>query len=163
MLPDIDWQNVGIAVSFSLVVAFIVAQFVARLVRFAMMKMTTQDEQGHVRESHCATSYSDRQSRGIPVDHAHRDTAHLGRDGRGPHLWAAAGNRQPVVLRIRVEDRLDRRSRPNFATRTLSMLVQRFEILVAQRAGADLAKIETAERVRTLGGLIRNANHHSRD
>ena len=156
MLPDIDWRNVVIAVSFSLVVAFIVAQFVARLVRFVMMKLTTQDDPATFRSPIVRRPI--RIARTVaflltilivtpPTLDAMGVSLTYGLQLETVSLWFFESGLRIALISLLAY----------FATRIPSMLVQRFEILVTQRAGADLGKIEMAERVRTLGGLIRNA------
>ena len=152
---QIDWQNVAIAIGFSIVVAFLVAQVVARLVRFTLAKITAQDE---------PTAFASPIVR-RPIRIARAGAFVLTMLVVAPPALEAAGVSLTYGLQLETVSLWFFESGLRigliavlayFTIQILSMLVERFEILITQRAGADLEKIETAERVRTLGGLIRN-------
>ncbi len=157
MLPgnQIDWQDSAIALGFSIVLAFIVAQVVARVARFVLLKLTFQNDPSTFTSPIVKRQIRIARTVAFVITMAIVSPLALNTVGINVSygfqletiiLWFfESGLRITLIVVLAY-----------FVIKIFSMLVVRFEVLITQRSETDLDKMEIAQRMHTLAGLIRN-------
>lgn len=154
-MPD-NWQNAAIALGVVVAVAFVVSQIVARLLRQLLVRATGAADDTSLRSPIqrrpirllqvamflvLAAALTPPALKTAGVELAY------GLEVETLTAWALADGLRILLIAVLAY----------FGVRVASLAISHFEAIVALRAGEDLDRRELIDRVRTVGGLIRNA------